>query len=132
MKKLNVLCGLNVLFPALYMGIMCIFQFINRWDIGIIITTVFCSLFTFVNIKKFKMAKNIRSIKRIRVIYIDSILMIAGAIILWINLFVPDPFSIENLINGERGFILPFGAWIICSLTLIPTLITNKRILYKE
>ncbi len=132
MKKLNVLCGLNILLTALHMGIICILQFINRWDIGIIITIVFCCLFAFINIRKYKLAKLVCSVKKIRVVYIDSILMTVGAVILWINLFASDPFSIENLNNGNRGLILPFGAWIICSVTLIPTLITNKRILFQK
>ena len=110
------------------MGFACLFQFISRWDIGVYQTILFTAINVFINVKKYKLSKPLCDTGRFRVIFIDSALVTVGVILLWINLFVPYPFTAEEFFSPDNEVILPFGAWIACVISLIPTVMTNKKI----
>ena len=127
-QKIHILCGLNILLLALHMGFACLFQFISRWDIGVYQTFLFTAINVIINVRKYKLSKSLCDIGKFRVIFIDSALVTVGVILLWINLFVPYPFTAEEFFARNNGVILPFGAWIACVILLIPTVMTNKKI----
>ncbi len=132
-QKIEICCGLDIIIPALTMGVTPITQFWRQysWRLGLIFTFAGIALIFKMNTKKYTLAKpgNILTYKR--VVIIDSLFTAFGMAFLWMNLYLPDPFSADQFPNPDDGIkiIYPFGALILGALLVIPSLKTNKKIL---
>ena len=62
------------------------------------------------------------------------LVLLINLVFLWVYLFIPIPFSLEDFLHPEEGLIFPFANFIIGALSLTPMILTNKRVLkyYKE
>ncbi len=128
-QTLDIYCGINVLAAGIIMGCISIAQAEWDWRYGLFFT-IFGSVFVFwIDVKKYRLIKNQKIVSFFRSVVIDSSCLALFFIGLWIDLFVPYPFSWEEFLQPPDGIIIPFGWWIIGSLLAIPLICTNKKIL---
>ena len=98
--------------------------------ISVIIIILGLTFIPITNIKKYNFVKNERVISYKRAVVIDSMVISIALLILWVSLYVPIPFSWEEFLKpNNKVFIIPIGAYGLFILCLIPTLITNKRVI---
>lgn len=128
-QKIEICCGLDIIIPALIMGAISITQFWHQWYLGLIFTFAGVVLIFTINTKKYTLAKLSNMLNFKRVVIIDSFVTAFSLVFLWMYLYFPIPFSVEQFLNCSSEIVFPFGAWILGSLLLTPSLKTNKKIL---
>ena len=128
-QVLGIYCGINVLITGIILGLISIAQARWDWRYGMLFV-IFGSVLVFlINVKKYRLIKDSPTVSFFRSVVIDSICLVLAFIGLWIGLFVPYPFSIEEFLQPSDEIVFPFGFWIIGALLTIPLICTNKIIM---
>lgn len=128
-ETINIYCGTNVFAHAIILGFIGIAQALWDWRHGMLFV-IFGSIFVFwIDVKKYRFIKQQKIVSFFRSVVIDSSCLVLSYIGMWMNLFVPDPFSLEEFLQPSDAIIIPVGGWIIGGLLAIPLICTNKRIL---
>ena len=130
-ERAEVYCGMGIFVFSFGMGGISITQFWHNWRLGLALVIILSCIILYTNFRKFGFASEIKAKKlsKIRVCYIDSALVISNLIFLWVMLYIPVPFSIEEFLHPNDGLIFPFANFVMGAISLIPTILTNKRIL---
>lgn len=134
-ERLNIICGLDFFITSLSLGFISAAQFFPSfgweagWKWGALIALISIYLICRTNKEKYRAVKTDKLLSLGRNI-LDTVLNIAGIVFMWVNVYVPVPFSLEAfLYPDEHTVIFPIGAFINGGILLIPSLATNKKIL---
>ena len=129
-ERLNIYCGASVLAAALGMGLVSVAQFWNGWGSGLIMTVITAHIIIYSNSKKRSLiiSEKIADIPFSRICVVDSVFPAAALAFLWLQVYIPVPFTMEEFLH-RTSFIFPFGAIVLGALSLIPLILTNKKIL---
>ena len=131
---LNVYCGWNYINVPLIGILLSVAQVARRgWIVGLGVLIAGSALIVFAGKRKYALYKSIYegrvTVKPSRAVFVDSVFIILSFIFLWVVLFVPYPFTIEGFLHPEQQYKIPFVNIILCAASLIPTILTNHKML---
>lgn len=136
-QMLNVYCGWNYINVPLIGILLSLTQAARRgWIIGLCTLIAGSALIVFAGKRKYALYKSICeervTVNPSRAVVADSIFIILSFVFLWVVLFVPYPFTIEEFLHPEQQVKIPFVNVILCAASLIPTILTNNKMLKKK
>ena len=132
-QKLNIFCGLNILITPSVVGLISAAKAFWNWRVGLIVALVGSVLIVVFNKKKYTLVENRQVTTFRRAVVIDSLLVVLWFAFEWVFRFVLtlEPISWASFLHQENEIILT-PVTIIGALSVVPMLITNKKILNNE